>query len=186
MEMKKWTMVRKAVALSLLLALVAMVMPGQAGSTQAKVIAIDAGWQNSAALMDDGSVWTWGTNMAGQLGDGTAVTRSVPVKVPISGVKAIKVGANYMLALKEDGTVWGWGYNDFGNLGDGTRIDRYAPVQVKGLTNVKALAAGCGQSLALKEDGTVSAWGRGSSGQLGAGNLNDNDTILPVQVPISL
>lgn len=156
------------------------------------VIAISAGTFHSAAVCDDGTVWTWGDNRWGQLGDGTNVTRLSPVQVPISDVKAISAGFDSTVALKNDGTAWAWGDNHYGQLGDGTNKNSYVPIQVKGLSHVKAIAAGGGHVLALKEDGTVWAWGRGFRGQLGIDGVNptrdNNDTYslyTPTQVPIS-
>lgn len=118
------------------------------------VTAISGG---SLALKKDGTVWSWGRNDHGQLGDGTNVSKSTPVQVKgLDHVIAISSENMNRLALKRDGTVWSWGYNGEGNLGDGTRIDRWEPVQVKGLTNVTALYGG---AFAIKDDGTVWTWG---------------------------
>ena len=89
---------------------------------------------HTIALKNDGTVWTWGYNYYGQLGDGTTTNRSTPVQVSgLSGVTAIAGGGNHTIALKNDGTVWTWGYNYSGQLGDGTTTDRNTPVQVAGL-----------------------------------------------------
>src|SRR5688500_2236932 len=83
--------------------------------------AIAAGVWHSLALTEDGTVWAWGTNSLGELGDGTTTDRSSPVQVlNLTNVVAIAAGTFHNLALSEDGTVWAWGRNEFGELGDGT------------------------------------------------------------------
>jgi alpha-tubulin suppressor-like RCC1 family protein len=148
------------------------------------VVAIAAGHWHSVAVKSDGSVWTWGfngqggsdPNSKGQLGDGTEINRSSPVRVlgaggagtALSGITLIAAGGSHTLALKSDGTLWSWGYNNLGQLGDGTLTGRLIPVQAaSGVSNISALAAGVTMSLALKSDGTVWSWGDGRSGQLG-------------------
>ena len=147
------------------------------------VKAIKAGYEHCIALKNDSTVWTWGSNIFGQLGNGTNTNSTAPVQVSgLSGVIAVSGGqAGYhSLALKADGTVWTWGKNTEGQLGDGTLTNSNVPVQVPGLTGIIAIAGGEYHSLALKNDGTVWAWGRNSNGQLG-----NNTTTLssqPVQV----
>jgi alpha-tubulin suppressor-like RCC1 family protein len=148
------------------------------------VIAIAAGAYHSLALKNDGTVWAWGDNGFGQLGNGTNIVKSnVPVQVSsLTGVIAIAAGTYHSLALKNDGTVWAWGYNNYGQLGNGSNIFySNVPVQVSSLTGVIAIAAmGSSHSLALKNDGTVWAWGANGYGQLGIGNYTDKN--VPVQV----
>lgn len=129
-----------------------------------------------------GSVWAWGWNATGQLGDGTRTDRASPVAVPgLSQVTAVSAGPYHTLALRGDGTVWAWGMNVFGELGDGTTVDRQLPVKVSGLSGVMAIAAGGLHSLAVRGDGTVWAWGWNGLGQLGDGSVLTR--LSPVQVP---
>jgi len=143
---------------------------------------IMAGLNHNLALKTDGTVWAWGDNAYGQLGDGTTSTESaIPVQVAgLTGVTAIAAGGYHSLALKNDGTVWAWGYNFYGQLGAGTTTDSAIPVQVAGLTGVTAVAADDYHSLALKNDGTVWAWGNNAYGSLGDGTTTNSAT--PVQV----
>jgi len=128
------------------------------------------------------SVWAWGWNGAGQLGDGTTSDRPRPVKVPnLSDVVGVSAGGYHTLALKGDGTVWAWGWNGVGQLGDGTTVNRPAPVRVPGLSGVVAISAGTFHSLALLGDGTVRAWGWNYFGQLGDDTTVDRSS--PVAVP---
>ncbi|MFL5352434.1 RCC1 domain-containing protein [Archangium sp.] len=151
------------------------------GAAHPKPTRIAGGWYFSLELRQDGTVWGWGTNQRGQLGDGTTLQRNTPVRVMgLDNVESIAAADRHSLVLKKDGTVWAWGGNDFGQLGDGSFTDRYTPVQVVGLTGVVAIAAGGVQSLALKQDGTVWAWGYNGTGALGDGTTIDRNT--PVQV----
>jgi len=127
---------------------------------------------NSAflAVRADGTVWGYGNNVYGQLGDGTTESRSQPQKVPgLIGVKAVSASGYHVLALKNDGTVMSWGANEVGQLGDGTRINRRSPVPVVGLTSITRIEAQWNSSLALKADGTVWKWGWAVNGLLGDG-----------------
>ncbi|MCL2786445.1 MAG: hypothetical protein FWD81_04410, partial [Methanomassiliicoccaceae archaeon] len=141
---------------------------------------VSAGDHHSLALKEDGTVWAWGRNGYGQLGDGTNAGKNRPVRVevasgvPLTGVTAISAGDFYSLALTDDGRVWAWGYNNSSQLGDGTNTDRNRPACVEiapdtPLTGVTAISAGNAHSLALKNDGTVWAWGYNYYGQLGNG-----------------
>src|SRR5205823_835287 len=95
------------------------------------VSALAGGNWSSFAVKSDGTVWAWGANDQGQLGDGTTTNRTTPVQVTgLTGVTAIAAGGWHTLALKSDGTIWGWGGNWAGQLGDGTTINRASPVQV--------------------------------------------------------
>jgi alpha-tubulin suppressor-like RCC1 family protein len=83
------------------------------------------------AVKSDGTVWAWGRNQWGELGDGTTTSRSTPVQVAgLTAVVAVAAGQSHTLALRSDGTVWAWGGNGGGQLGDGTTLDRHTPVQV--------------------------------------------------------
>jgi alpha-tubulin suppressor-like RCC1 family protein len=88
----------------------------------------------SAAIKTDGTLWTWGYNYRGQLGDGTTVNKSSPVQTVAGGTnwKQVTIGFDFMLAIKSDGTAWGWGRNNYGQLGDGTDANKSSPVQVVG------------------------------------------------------
>jgi alpha-tubulin suppressor-like RCC1 family protein len=135
------------------------------------------------ALVTPGTILAWGSNTAGQLGDGTTTNRTAPVAVPgVAGIKDIAAGNGYVLALLSNGTVRAWGSNSNGQLGDGTKIDRRTPVPVPGLSGVVALAGGSAHSLALLADGRLFAWGRNLDGQLGLG-AEGSDRTSPVLVP---
>lgn len=109
----------------------------QAIEARGAPVRIEGGGHHSLAVRQDGTVWAWGYNAYGQVGDGTASNRLSPVQVPgLTGAVSVAGGVYHSLALKSDGTVWSWGYNSYGNLGDNTTINRYIPVQVLNLTGV--------------------------------------------------
>ncbi len=160
-----------------------------------------------AALKSDGTVWTWGNNASGQLGDGTLVSRQVPQKVSdITDVKQIAVAGAWTLALKEDGSVWMWGLRgileskkeDEQNEGFSIRVVRRTPnvmfsstednrkvvstpTRVSGLSNIKSIAAGTYHCLAIKNDGTVWAWGYNDFGELGDGSTINRENPVMVK-----
>ncbi len=90
------------------------------------------GWYHSLAIKTDGSLWAWGYNAWGQLGDGTTTDRWTPVRV-LTGVAAVSAGADHTVARKTDGSLWAWGANWYGQLGDGTTTNHLSPVPVAGL-----------------------------------------------------
>jgi len=145
------------------------------------VKAINAANWHSVAVKNDGTVWAWGYNVVGQLGDGTTIDSSLPKRITsLSDVKAIDARYDHNLAVKNDGTVWGWGANNRGQLGDGTKINKLLPVQAPNVNSVKSVATGSNHSVALKEDGTMWAWGYNYFGPLGDGTRVDK--LLPVAI----
>jgi alpha-tubulin suppressor-like RCC1 family protein len=145
------------------------------------VVSIAAGGMHSLALCSDGTVFAWGNNFYGQLGNGSPASSNLPVAVTTTGVlagkfvTAIAAGNQHSLALCSDGTVVSWGNNSSGQLGTSQYLSSStAPVAVHmagvlaGKT-VTAIAAGASHSLALCADGTLAAWGSNASGQLGTG-----------------
>jgi uncharacterized repeat protein (TIGR02543 family) len=154
------------------------------------VVSVWGGARNALVLKSDGSVWQWGLNAHGQLGDGTTTDASVPMRVLgpdgmgyLSGIVDIMGGEQHNFALKSDGTVWAWGKNLEDQLGDGNATDSDVPVQVSGLSSIVKLGGRGYHSLAVKSDGTVWAWGWDRYGALGIGIADSNyDYPVPVQV----
>ena len=149
------------------------------------VTAIAAGDRAAYALRSDGTVWSWGANMFGQLGYDTAGDGSTPGQVSgLTNVIAISARLNVAYALRADGTVWGWGNNLSGALGNGSTAEYSAvPVQVSGLTGVTAIAAGGHNGYALRGDGSVWSWGSNKAGTLGDGQPCGQDECLS-RVPV--
>lgn len=161
-------------------------MPGAHASPAAvsalrDVTTVAAGGNFSLALKSDGTVWAWGDNANGQLGDGTNVSKKQPVQVSnLTGIVAIAAGKVHAIAVKNDGTVWTWGSNAFGQLGDGTTTSSNVPEPLATINDAKAAAAGGYHSLVLRSSGKVSAWGYNAFGQLGdGGNAN---RLTPVAI----
>lgn len=128
-----------------------------------------------------GTVWAWGDNAFGQLGDGTFEHRGRPAPVQgLEDVRTVVGGGGHAVALLGDGTLRAWGRNDFGQCGDGSTTNRTRPVRVQGLKNVKQLCGGGGHSLALLGDGTVWSWGHNLRGDLGDGTTEHRS--VPVRV----
>jgi alpha-tubulin suppressor-like RCC1 family protein len=152
-------------------------------TTISGVTQLSVRYNHVLAVRQDGSVWAWGTNSYGQLGDGTITNRSAPTPVTglSNGVIAIAAGSFHSLALDRNGNVWAWGYNSGGQLGDGTIADRYTPVRVVGLSDVVAISAGKSASYAITRDGRLWAWGWNGEGELGTGTL---DSYSPLARPI--
>jgi hypothetical protein len=135
-----------------------------------EVLAIAAGDLHSAAVGGDGSLWTWGANYQGQLGDGTLVNNPSPARVGgVSGAVAVAAGNGFTLAATADGTVWAFGSNWTGIApGDGRRIiDR--PVRVQGLSGIEAVAVLGNRGYARDTAGRIWAWGEASEPNAVAG-----------------
>ena len=138
---------------------------------------VAGGWGHTLLLHSDGTVWAWGYNGHGQLGDGTNLGRSQGVQVSgLWDVIAISAGESYSVAVKSNGTVWAWGKNQYGQLSDGTNIDKNTPIQVLNLTGIRSIAAGENHVLALTGVGEVWAWGYNAYGQLGDRNFVNQNT----------
>jgi alpha-tubulin suppressor-like RCC1 family protein len=146
------------------------------------IVAISGGYYHTVALKDDGTVWAWGDNQYGQLGDATNTNSSVPVQVSsLTGITAICAGFGHSIALKDNGTVWAWGDNSYNQFGNGDFINSNVPVQISTLTNITAIAAGGYHTIALKNDHTIWACGYNIYGQIGSGS-----TAGTIDVPVQI
>lgn len=157
--------------------------PVQTISTGTNWKTISAGGFYSMAIKTDGTLWSWGQNSYGQLGDNTITNRSSPVQTISAGTnwKQVSCGLNHTAAIKTDGTLWLWGRNLYGGLGDNTTQSRSSPVQtIVGGTNWKQVSLGNFTTSAIKTDGTLWSWGYNPFGQLGDGTTTDRSS--PVQI----
>lgn len=153
------------------------------GLTGVESITLDLFGESVYAVKTDGTVWAWGANTAGKLGNGTTTNSTVPVQVAgLTGVRNVLANGYSAVALKTDGTVWAWGNNGNGELGNGTMTDSAVPVQVTGLTGAQSIAFANATVIAVKADKTVWAWGDNSAGQLGNGTASWPGSSVPVQV----
>jgi alpha-tubulin suppressor-like RCC1 family protein len=140
---------------------------------------VACGYHHTAAVKTDGTLWTWGVNNYGQLGDNTLTDRSSPVTTVAGGTnwKQVAGGFYHTAAVKTDGTLWTWGRNNNGQLGDNTTSTRSSPVTtVAGGTNWRQVAGGGSRTAAIKTDGTLWTWGRNNYGQLGDNTLTDRSS----------
>ena len=135
------------------------------------VRSIKSRFNNTIAVKNDGSVWTWGNNSSGQLGTGTFIERSsVPLLVTsLNNVQAVGQATTSDLALKTDGTVWFWGNG------------QSTPKQVTGLAGVKNINAWSFVFAAIMSDDTLQMWGDNGYSNLGNGIVGGDGALGPVQ-----
>lgn len=143
-----------------------------------------------AAIKTDGTLWTWGKNAAGELGQGDTVDRSSPTQVGTLTDWAEIVGAAWgqfennnsgsILALKTDGTLWSWGRNHEGQLGLGDTTNRSSPTQIGAEIDWDKIAYAFSTGIAIKKDGTLWTWGYNNFGTMGVGDTTSRSS--PVQV----
>jgi alpha-tubulin suppressor-like RCC1 family protein len=181
----------------------ALSLPGQVKSPLAagfltNITAVACGSGHSLARQSDGTLWTWGQNDYGQIGNGATSSTGVstPFHIAPAGANFVAMagGALHSLAVRNDatnaGTVWAWGYNGNGQLGNGavSASSTTSPAQVVGqtvgtfLTGITAVAAGNAHSLALQGNGQVWAWGVDTSGQVGLAGALGTNVVRPAPV----
>ena len=143
--------------------------------------ALAVGIEHACVLLSGGQVECWGRNDEGQVGDGTKVHATRPVRVPgLAGVRALSLGTTHSCALMADGTVECWGSNSSGQLGNGSFEPHVGPAVVSGLSGVTQVSAGHQFSCALTEAGKVYCWGFNGYAQLGDRSKTNRNT--PVEV----
>ena len=158
-------------------------MPTPVSGLQTGVVSISAGHDHNCAVLAGGALECWGSNSAGQLGDGSTTDRGMPTPVSglQSGVTAVASGMDQTCALTVGGALLCWGSNYFGQLGDGTTTDHLVPTPVTGLqSGVTAVVAGAGYTCAILASGAASCWGYNWLGQLGDGTTTDRHTQTAV------
>ncbi len=137
---------------------------------------------STEAIRTDGTLWAWGLNSNGQLGQGDIVNRSSPVQVGTitTWSSVMNSMGNDMGATRTDGTLWLWGQNNYGQHGRSNTIDCSSPIQVGTLTTWSSVRGGADHAVGTRTDGTLWAWGLNSNGQLGQGDIVNRSS--PVQV----
>jgi alpha-tubulin suppressor-like RCC1 family protein len=154
------------------------------------VVSVSADFQEPEALKSDGTIWMWGWNNLGQLGNGTSADTNLPTQVLglTNMIFAGATGDRDNCAIKADHTVWTWGRNYNGQLGIGTtdQVAHPFPVQVPPFGNgyVTMVQTPDWHSLALESDGTLWGWGSNDHGQLGNNTTNDAYSPTPVLWPV--
>src|SRR5436190_533239 len=190
---------RITIGLFLVLSLSLTTLQG-APSVRLETTAVAVGNYHALAVRSDGSVWAWGDNTGGQLGQSANTTYShFPLRVPsltnavaaaggyfhslvllavqggaFTGVSRISAGLLFSMALKTNGTVWAWGDNTWGQIGNaGAGVTNVTPVQVTGLTNTTTISAGRQHGVALTGNGSAWSWGYNAYGDLGLGHTQN-------------
>jgi alpha-tubulin suppressor-like RCC1 family protein len=131
---------------------------------------LDLSAGSAVAIKSNGTLWAWGENSSGQLGDGTTTNRDAPVQIgTVSTWTAIAGGVDDTFGVRSDGTLWAWGNNGGGKLGVGGTAAHHAPTRIGTSTGWKSVSAGYDHALAIKTDGSLWAWGSNAHGQLGIG-----------------
>ena len=160
---------------------------------------IAVAYNHALAIADDGTVYSWGKNTSGQLGDGSYINQLVPVLIDTSGIAGSKIfisvaaGNSFSLGVTEDGILYSWGENSFTNkLGDGSGVNQSSPVLVS-TSNIASgakfvsVAAGSEHALALATDGSLYGWGSNWQGMIGDGTRTSRPipVLVPTGVPMS-
>ncbi|WP_454110701.1 RCC1 domain-containing protein [Leifsonia shinshuensis] len=147
-----------------------------------KVVDIGGRYNGATAVLDDGTVWGWGHNGHGAIGDGTVTNRTVPTRVPgIDTAVRVDTGWYNTSVVLADATVRAWGRGNYYNMGLGDTTRRVSPVDL-GLTHVHSMAWGCETGHALLTDGSVLGWGYNGNYEVGAG-VKESRTKVPRVLP---
>ena len=144
-------------------------------------VAANGQGKSSAAIISPGTLWAWGYNALGQLGNNSTTTQSSPVQIgALSTWTSVSCGY-YAMAIQTPGTLWAWGFNPYGNLGNNTTTNYSSPIQIGALSTWTQVSAGTVyNTLAIQTPGSLWAWGYNNYGQLGQGNTTNYSS--PVQI----
>ena len=145
---------------------------------------LSGGFKAMGAVKTDNTLWVWGNNTYGELGQNSQVKYSSPVQIPGTNWSSAASGGANFLAIKTDGTLWSWGYNTTGQLGQNNNINYSSPVQIPGTDWSEQYCSNQSTVTAIKTDGTLWAWGRNYEGQLGQNQAypGRNAASSPIQV----
>lgn len=151
--------------------------PVQAG-TDTNWQSVSCGWYHTAAIKTDGSLWSWGRNDGGEVGDGTMHTvRNVPVRIGTgNNWRAVSCSSFFTIGLKTDGTLWSWGGSSSGATGTDVFTYTTVPTQLGTDSNWQSISTGYNYVLAIKTDGSLWGWGENNWGQVGDGTNVDKFT----------
>ncbi|MDQ1480111.1 MAG: hypothetical protein QOI44_972, partial [Actinomycetota bacterium] len=139
-----------------------------------------AEYPDFAAIRTDGTLWSWGDNSYGQVGDGTTTARPAPVRIgTATNWMTVVKGGDHNVALKTDGSLWTWGSNSDGQLGNNSTANRTSPTHI-GTSTWIAIAAGYAHTVAIRSDGSLWAWGSNGVGQVGDNSTADR--LVPTRI----
>jgi gliding motility-associated-like protein len=142
---------------------------------------LESGANHTVAIHQDGTLWAWGANFNGEVGDGTTNNSNIPILISSDTTwVAISAGHSHNLAIKSNGTLWSWGYDVHHALGLGSVTQVNVPTQVGSATNWVYVSAGHSFSFAIKSNGTLWGWGLNINGEIGDGTITPKTT--PAQV----
>jgi alpha-tubulin suppressor-like RCC1 family protein len=154
--------------------------PAQIG-TSSTWTRVSCGYKNTFAIKSNGTLWSWGENVFGNLGLNDTTNRSSPVQVgALSLWRLVSSSSVNAAAIQTNGTLWAWGFNASGAIGNNSTINQSSPVQVGALSIWTQIAVGDQYMLALQSNGTLWSWGSNIAGQLGLSNTTNRSS--PVQV----
>jgi alpha-tubulin suppressor-like RCC1 family protein len=155
---------------------------------------VHRGYQHTCALSSSGTVYCWGGNGNGQLGNNSTTEENTPVEVlgvggsgNLSGISSVTAGGAHTCALSSSGTVYCWGGNGNGQLGNNSTTEENTPVEVLGvggsgyLSNISSVTAGSAHTCAMSSSGNVYCWGADDSGQLGNNSTTEENTPIEVE-----
>ena len=142
---------------------------------------ISASGTHTVAVKTDGSLWAWGYNNYGELGDGTTIDKNAPVRIGSdTNWSFVTAGTHHTMAVKDDGSLWAWGWNYSGQLGDGITTYKNIPTQIGTDTDWLIVTAGMLYTTAVKADGSLWAWGYNQAGRLGDGTTTGKN--IPTRI----
>jgi gliding motility-associated-like protein len=143
--------------------------------------ALESGSNHTVAIHQDGTLWAWGANYNGEVGNGTTYNSNIPVLISTeTNWISIAAGHSHNLALKSDGTLWSWGYGDYSGIGLVGITQIKVPTQVGIATDWKYISAGHSTSFAIKSDGSLWGWGLNPYGEIGDGTTTPK--LVPTRV----
>jgi RHS repeat-associated protein len=157
----------------------ASLVPVRAGAATWNWTSVTTGGHHTCGIRRDGTLWCWGDNAQGQLGNGTTEVTPTPTQVAGLVWTTVEAGQAHTCGVQKSGSLWCWGHNEYGALGNGTRSDSPVPVEVVGMDWV-VVAAGAWHTCGIKSDQTLWCWGHNANGQLGNGS--PDDSLTPVQI----
>ena len=155
--------------------------PVQIAGTQWNYLSSSSYGNTAAVTKTDNTLWVWGGNFYGSLGQNDRIDRSSPRQIPGTAWNTITTNRYQAIATKTDGTLWTWGLNESGQLGQNNRTHRSSPVQIPGTEWSFAIVSTYIETFATKTDGTLWAWGHNAFGELGHNNRTAYSS--PVQIP---